>query len=515
MGVVLVRFLFFCMLMHHGLMVFISDPERSLDDWVALGKPTLVLKCQQLGLSQTGTISELANSLCEFFQASTPVLSAANSSLASIPPPIAAVVTRTHISTTSTSSRSSGARSRRIAADPNAGRVQDLLDQNPAHLVNEPLVPVRDPSQDAMAQVVAQAVRSQLNELLPSIIESCSGAVNPRPNEAVSIPAISEREPPFSNLPWNRGLQNSTLPFRDLSFNQQQQDILFQHGGSKRKSKKSKKLKKSKKRKLAKLFSSSSSSSSSSESESEHRGRCSNRANLPPLDSSLIRRIAAGKKVDFDLLLPCSSALRSEGFELRHSHGDGGVYFAPKTKTKAKVLDFFTWCQAWSVFALYYTFYHAHRAAELWGYFHLAAEFATKFIWSNFENYDFQFRTAMEEDRKKNLLRWDRIDENLKSRFLTVSKPVCFNCRNFGHRSPQCPFLSSRRGISNVNPDSGAQFVPSATTATVTKKSAVKDKIYYCFNFNNGNCDESNCKYSHTCQLCGKDHAKAHCPSRN
>ena len=500
---------------YHTVSVFLSDPERNVDDWIALGKPTLVLKCQQLGLSQVGTLNDLANSLCSFYD-SSPRIHTNSSSISADAVRSSSVPAR--VSTSSTTVRSSGARSRRNAPDPNAIVVQSLLDANPAHLVSEPLVSVANVGSvtvnSSIQAAVSDALREKLSELIPSIIDSCTGSIHANIQRSQSAAETSPVAGPSSfgdTLPWvqGRGLVDvqQSFPFRNLSSADQ-----YQHG-KRRRSKKSKK--KSKKRKLAKMvFSSSSSSSSSSDSDVDRRPSARpNRVSLPPLDSTLIKRIASGKKVDFDLLLPCSSALRSEGFELRHSQGDGAFYFAPKSRTKAKVSDFFTWCQAWSVFALYYTFYHAHRAAELWGYFHLASEFATQFVWSNFENYDFQFRTSMDEDRKKNLLRWDRIDENLKSRFLTVSKPVCFSCRNFGHRSPQCP-QSTRRAISHVNFESSTQS-RSSSSASANKKSTTKDKIYYCFNFNNGNCDDAECKYSHTCQNCGKDHAKVHCPSRN
>ena len=485
-----------------GDAVFLSDPERSLEDWIGLGKSTLVLKCQQLGLSQHGTVSDLAGNLCRFYESNPSSSSSFNVTLTS------SSATRSRCSrgssstsTVTTSIASGGARSRRTEMDPSAPVVQQLIESNPASSVFEPISSANNQS---VHSAVSSVVRESLQIMLPTLIDSCTEAVtaNFRANSMES--AAPNACPGNDVLPWGSG-----LPFGELPSSRQARpdhELLPR----KRKDKKSKKSKKSKKKKqIIKLVSSSSSSSSSSESDSD-RQVLQQRVRLPPLDSSLIRRIAAGKKCDFDLLLPCSSALRSEGFELRQSYGDGGVYFAPKARTKAKVSDFFTWCQAWSVFAMYYTYYHAHRAAELWGYFHLASELATRYIWQNFQNYDFQFRTAMDEDRRKNLLRWDRIDECLKARFLTDTKPVCFNCRNFGHKIPDCPYLSSRRG--NAFSESSTQ---SRTNTGSSGKKPAKEKIFYCFEFNKGSCDDKECKYSHSCQICGKNHAKVHCPSRN
>ena len=141
-----------------------------------------------------------------------------------------------------------------------------------------------------------------------------------------------------------------------------------------------------------------------------------------------------------------------------------------------KVIDFFTWTQAFSIFAMYYSLFYAHRSIELWGYFQLASELATRYIWSNFAEYDFQFRTNMAADRKSNRLRWDRIDENLRARFLLTTKYPCSYCRNFNHRSDNCPYLKPDFDNRFGQIDLGNQMRPHANLGS--NKMSNKKKIF-------------------------------------
>lgn len=64
---------------------------------------------------------------------------------------------------------------------------------------------------------------------------------------------------------------------------------------------------------------------------------------------------------------------------------------------------------------------------------------------NNFMAYDRQFRLKMASSPS---LKWNRVDEDLRARFLLRTRVVCFECHSFGHTASFCPlrddkFLSS------------------------------------------------------------------------
>ena len=165
---------------------------------------------------------------------------------------------------------------------------------------------------------------------------------------------------------------------------------------------------------------------------------------LPPLPENIVRRIRSGKFVPFDQLVPHSTYVdSSDGVELFAHPQPNGLVFTPKSKNKAKVVDFFSWSVAWSVFALYHAVFFAGTAIQLMGYHNRAAELASQYSWENFQTYDSQFRQKMANDRKVGALRWDRIDEDLRARHLRNARVFCSSCMNFGHVASRCPAVKS------------------------------------------------------------------------
>ena len=197
---------------------------------------------------------------------------------------------------------------------------------------------------------------------------------------------------------------------------------------------------------------------------------------LPPLPQEVIRRIQLGKFVNFDKLLPFSAIPDhgADGMHMEASIGsrDGCLIFSRKDKVSAKVVSFNSWTLAWSVFALYFTFFHG-RFAQLMGYFNRAAELANKHPWREFSTYDVQFRLRMACNHNNNQLKWDRVDEDLRSRYLRSSQPMCQLCFNFGHYANQCPGSSQNSQRSFVTGpmanSSGANFNGYGTVNQATR----------------------------------------------
>ena len=80
---------------------------------------------------------------------------------------------------------------------------------------------------------------------------------------------------------------------------------------------------------------------------------------------------------------------------------------------------------------------------KLIGYHNHALELASQYVWAQFHAYDRQFRMSM---ALSPILRWDRVDEDLRVRFLCTPRTICFYCNNYGHLAPSCPVLREDNG---------------------------------------------------------------------
>ena len=116
------------------------------------------------------------------------------------------------------------------------------------------------------------------------------------------------------------------------------------------------------------------------------------------------------------------------------------------------------------------------------------------------------------------LLRWDRCDTELISRFLRTFRVVFLKCRNFGHYAADCPHLTgssvqcrfphARAGISprfqNASPASGYRPVQSGFHPRAEFRPPAQHTCWY-FN-SNGYCSNSRCSQAHVCSSCGGSH---------
>ena len=123
---------------------------------------------------------------------------------------------------------------------------------------------------------------------------------------------------------------------------------------------------------------------------------------------------------------------------------------------------------------------------------------------------------------------WDRIDEDLKARHLLNPNPACYNCLNFGHFSNRCPdpdsaFRVSQNGHrANRNGSTSASAKASPVASANNQQSGNNNQtqtspaVKHCYKFNFGTqCNFRECKYHHSCMICGNaSHGAAHCPSR-
>ena len=167
---------------------------------------------------------------------------------------------------------------------------------------------------------------------------------------------------------------------------------------------------------------------------------------LPPLPKAVLLKIKQGKFVNFNLLLPqsyCPST--NDDYVVQVGGGDDGfassITLVPKLQnSKAKVLTFTLWLQAWCNFARVYVRYHGHQTDQILHYQSLMAQFGQQYVFNEFYSYDRQFRLRIASNPA---LRWDRIDGELTNRFLRTVWAVCFRCHHtHGHYATACPLSS-------------------------------------------------------------------------
>ena len=166
---------------------------------------------------------------------------------------------------------------------------------------------------------------------------------------------------------------------------------------------------------------------------------------LPPLLESVLLKIKQGKFINFDLLLPQSYCPSSNDDCVVQVGGgenasSSSITLVPKSQnSKAKVLSFNLWLQAWCNFARVYVCYHGHQTDQILHYQPLMTQFDQQYIFEEFYLYNRQFRLRMASSPA---LRWDRIDVELTNRFLHTTWPICYRCNTHGHYASVCPLLS-------------------------------------------------------------------------
>lgn len=252
---------------------------------------------------------------------------------------------------------------------------------------------------------------------------------------------------------------------------------------------------------------------------------------LPPVLSTQMEKIKKREYIDFNLLLPESSAM-PPGYSIHMDseatmEDDSGISLVPRS-IKVKVTDFHTWTLAWNNFMRTYVFFFPEMSGELMFYQSMICQYAHQYAWEEVSTFDREFRIRMANGRTYGL-RWDRYDHDLVGRHLRSFRPVCYKCKNYGHWSSTCPLRSSSTSNSTNRqhqpfraPQQQATQQDTPTFQSTRKpyqsyqSSTSNRRSVHCYYFNQfGRCDKPQCTYPHTCELCNGPHARAFCPGRN
>ena len=258
---------------------------------------------------------------------------------------------------------------------------------------------------------------------------------------------------------------------------------------------------------------------------------------LPNIMPSQVEKIKRREYIDFNLLLP-ESASTPTGFALHvnpDSVGeDSGLSLIPRSM-KVKLIDFHSWLIAWNNFMRTYVFFYPDMTAQLMFYQSMICQYAQQYVFEDILAFDRSFRIRVANGRAFGL-RWDRYDQDLVGLHLNNFRPICYQCKNYGHwaSSPSCPnkssnnrytYQASSTTATNNRPQTAQlpfrapQPPPQQHTsyaAPAYNSSNHNRRTVHCYYYNqSGRCDKPDCRYPHTCESCGGLHARVFCPGRN
>ena len=216
---------------------------------------------------------------------------------------------------------------------------------------------------------------------------------------------------------------------------------------------------------------------------------CENRVRLGAEDISshvpeqLCNKIWAHEYVNISLLLKGSVELQdlfSSG--VVHLTGKGHLEARPLVNTKDKVSSIEKWTDAFLIFASIYLKRFPNKTQQILQYINIIREAASRSVTFTWRTYDEQFQLRQASD----LQPWGKINSDLWLRLMTSST------------------------VSSL-PQSGATSTSGGYTGA-TSKSDQTHVVGTCFDFNDGFCSRSYCKFKHICSNCNyPSHGRVNC----
>ena len=512
---------------------------RTLQDWLELNHEVLVLQCNALNLSPTGSHVSLANRLFNHYD-SRPV-SSANNSISTTAGTTSSSHSSLSLPTSSVNfidSEVTGAASIEYQLHQRQEQLSRLHDQQqpsrvPHHIPESEILPGRSqfsltsvsraPVMSVHHDINSSDIRNIIRDEIRSLISSERSI-----NNDIFVNNLQQQTQEYQPPSWENGRfnhVNDTPSFRDNITQSRPLQINHQN-----------------------VMQQNTEVPSSS---SVHPV-----IDLPAVPGRILDCIRRGEFISFDAILSSSAAAtigdHSGGYTFKIKEGaEPTLSLVPTTSvhSRTKVRDFFGWVSAWSVFLQVASFYHPHLTRQLISYQSTIASFANQYSSSAWIAYDISFR----HHRANNLhLRWDKIDDEIYNTFIRGAQPrlQCFSCRQFGHLATSCPNRSSsssssgsintgeRRGCyichspghmasscpSKINSSSSSSPFPYSwhnqpfrapqLQPQVSSRQYVTPPQRTCHYFNSaGVCNYPQCAYAHKCQLCYGDHARSACPS--
>lgn len=241
---------------------------------------------------------------------------------------------------------------------------------------------------------------------------------------------------------------------------------------------------------------------------------------LPALPPRFINQIRRGESINFDLLFSalttglCSTQAYTISLseDLNSDSQRPTFAIAPKQAVKVKIDSFISWLRTWNEYLTTAIIFRPHLTHQMLQYQATMTRFANTYARPAWVAYDAAFRQSLANNPT---LRWDRINDELFNRHLRSAAVVttrvgtmstspnfnshCFNCRQIGHMSRNCPNRSNA-GINNGTP---SFLAPQ------------RQRPRTCFAYNDGRPCGPNCHWPHRCSQCNGNHPRRECNSNN
>ena len=438
--------------------------QRTLDQWLKLPLETLRLLCTDNHLHTRGIHASLARRLFDFFNDHNNVTPVISNDSTSMSPADIAEIVRLQI--------------RDIFSDPSI--LASLASQIPSQIPSNTVVSAAgQPSSSA-----AGLINMQIHNDTATAAQQQQQTIAAQQAIAAQLQATGRLQPPIAIIPTQTAATahqpsslsvdvNNNLPFELLHHQQHLSD------------------------------------------------------NPPAILPSLVKKIKNREFINFDLLLPQTTAATpgeySVQFQSDGSNSTTALSLIPKTSSNTiKVHDFSLWLVAWNNFMRTYIHFFPLMAPQLAFYQSMICQYAHRYNFDEVYTFDRNFRARTASSP---LFRWDRLDPELAAQHLCTFRPICFKCKQFGHYATACPYHRPSSGTTTNRHQNQTQFnhpmmlpfrAPQRTTNqrfNTFRSSGAQQPCYY---FNNyGDCNRPTCTYNHICESCHGAHPKTHCPDRS
>ena len=232
---------------------------------------------------------------------------------------------------------------------------------------------------------------------------------------------------------------------------------------------------------------------------------------LPVVPAKLVKKILKGEFVDMAELLKDNMEAERRRYSAEGEFGQNGI---GQRGSRREVPDILSWVQCYSMYAAVICNKYPEKARELWAYQATLIGEHRRCGGRGWLLYDSAFRQHVSSLESTD---FSRINQGLYSTTFLAYRgkgQFCQNCMLSDHSQEECA-LNPSRSVPVVRlRDSGG---PTSREDSWSSRSQDHKRTPRgaCFAWNDGNCSNLSCRYSHMCSRCGsRDHRRPSCRVR-